>query len=138
MKPTSVISDQIERDIALDPMGTSFGWAQRFGAAIGHLRQAERELAQYKAPAPTQGELETTWPGEFATYVVHFDHFDDEDVEINGIFLRGMDVKEELNGDVLASIEEHCLQVVENNRRESQMQAGEDIAAARHEERWAA
>lgn len=138
MKKVEEIEATIEQSIELDPTCSQFGWAQRFGAAIGHLRQAERELAQYKAPAPTQGELETTWPGEFATYVVHFDYFDDEDVEINGIFLRGMDVKEELNGDVLASIEEHCLEVVAHNRRESEFQASEDRGAALHEERWAA
>ena len=145
MKKVEEIEATIEQSIELDPTCSQFSWAKRYGAAIAHLRDAERELAQFKAPAPSLGELETTWHGVFASYVVHFDYFEadneagqHESVIMNSIFVNGDDVLEELSSKVLEQIEAQCFEVVAHNRRESEFQASEDRGAALHEEKWAA
>jgi hypothetical protein len=115
------------------------------GVLTSEIKSLCSQLSDYLTPATGRNEHETTWSGEFAEYVIHYDFSaaDDEvgqadDVTINGVYLNGTDVQGELSEKTMALIEEHCIEAANEAIRDAQIDAAEDRAKRMREERWAA
>lgn len=115
------------------------------GVLTGEIKSLCAQLNEYAPPKTGRNERETTWSGEFAEYVIHYDYSaaDDEvgmaeDVTVNGVYLHGTDVQGELSEKVLALIEEHCLEAACEAIQDAKNDAAEERAERMREDRWAA